>query len=502
MSNLSAAMLPNPPLQVPYKPHDNMYSGLSYVQQPLTGHYTPHPPPQSSHYAGAAARPPERPLLQHLQRRTQSFGAPAQHSLQETVHLRRKTPSGIESTTYEAAQYGTTARPTKHILLPAPSNLSTNGLGQQQAHWQKDPGVGIQFGPVSYGPPTQHPTQIPTQHNVQHNVQPPQPTLSRLDTSRTGLIWNPSPLGQMRSNSVGDLSMQGLQLMSPQHATPPPSQLNTPTGLTPNLGLLAATDQNMFLNYHTPQQQPPPAGLGHFTYNDPMRPNMWQQQYPSGIPINNPESQLGQRGIYSPTPQYSNVYDFKGNHSISVTPSYGHSHPQLDMYPGINSVSTAPYSLVSPVTDNEVYSTAFMPNIGQNPVMGRDQVFQWARKVYAALLESQQRSPKSTNPAQSTLYKSVGTSTHPHITRRQSYAGQPSHFAGISSLNALRNAEIMKGNATVEARKALGTLQQICEGSGWTWIDGMLIAGCLAYGLGELKNAEQWYQRILNQNPE
>lgn len=324
-------------------------------------------------------------------------------------------------------------------------------------------------------------------------------------------MWGPSPLGQHRSNSVGDLSLQRLQLMSPQHATPPQSQLNTPTGLTNSLGLLAQGDQSVFLNYHTPQQAPPPhsAHLPYMDHSSSLRPNLWQQpQYPSSIPINTPESQL-RSGVFSPNQPYSNVYSFKSNQSISVTPSYNHSQLQHEIYPGINNVSTAPYSLVSPVTDNEAYNAGFMPGMNTNPVLGRDQVFQWARKVYAQLLESQQRAPKGSAPgANGVIYKSVGTSTHPHsLQRRQSYAGQPTHFAGQPGLSALqRNADIqiqaMKGNATAEARKALGTLQQICEASNWSWVDGMLIAGCLAYGLGELKSAEQWYQRILVQKPE
>ena len=48
---------------------------------------------------------------------------------------------------------------------------------------------------------------------------------------------------------------------------------------------------------------------------------------------------------------------------------------------------------------------------------------------------------------------------------------------------------------------ALDMLTQLCEESGWLWIDGMLLGGCLAYGLGDYHGASRLYSKILANDP-
>ena len=50
------------------------------------------------------------------------------------------------------------------------------------------------------------------------------------------------------------------------------------------------------------------------------------------------------------------------------------------------------------------------------------------------------------------------------------------------------------------AETALSTMQLLCEQAQMPWVDGMLLAGCLAYGLGLHDKALHWYQTILNQD--
>ena len=52
-----------------------------------------------------------------------------------------------------------------------------------------------------------------------------------------------------------------------------------------------------------------------------------------------------------------------------------------------------------------------------------------------------------------------------------------------------------------KARDALEILTTLCEQSGWCWIDGMLLGGCLAYGLEEYHKALEWYSKILAIDP-
>ncbi|THC90513.1 hypothetical protein EYZ11_010027 [Aspergillus tanneri] len=52
-------------------------------------------------------------------------------------------------------------------------------------------------------------------------------------------------------------------------------------------------------------------------------------------------------------------------------------------------------------------------------------------------------------------------------------------------------------NPTANAAYFLEILSHLCIESGWEWIDGMLLGGCLAYGLGDYNRAMRWYSRII-----
>lgn len=48
---------------------------------------------------------------------------------------------------------------------------------------------------------------------------------------------------------------------------------------------------------------------------------------------------------------------------------------------------------------------------------------------------------------------------------------------------------------------ALEMLSRLCQESGWEWIDGMLLGGCLAYALGDYGKALRWYSKVLSYDP-
>jgi hypothetical protein len=52
-----------------------------------------------------------------------------------------------------------------------------------------------------------------------------------------------------------------------------------------------------------------------------------------------------------------------------------------------------------------------------------------------------------------------------------------------------------------KAKEALEMLTTLCDQSGWSWIDGMLLGGCLAYGLEEYHKALDWYSKIIALDP-
>ncbi|KAJ6000419.1 hypothetical protein N7481_000828 [Penicillium waksmanii] len=54
-----------------------------------------------------------------------------------------------------------------------------------------------------------------------------------------------------------------------------------------------------------------------------------------------------------------------------------------------------------------------------------------------------------------------------------------------------------EGSPVASAVSALEMLSHLCMESRWEWIDGMLLGGCLAYGLGDYHKAMRWYSRII-----
>ncbi|KZF24999.1 glycosyltransferase family 41 protein [Xylona heveae TC161] len=56
-------------------------------------------------------------------------------------------------------------------------------------------------------------------------------------------------------------------------------------------------------------------------------------------------------------------------------------------------------------------------------------------------------------------------------------------------------------SASAEATTALELLTTLCRDGGWKWIDGMLLGGCLAYGLGDYTKALSWYLMIIEIEP-
>ena len=82
---------------------------------------------------------------------------------------------------------------------------------------------------------------------------------------------------------------------------------------------------------------------------------------------------------------------------------------------------------------------------------------------------------------------SLGESRYP-----KSANPEVSHYA--SPFQSVHNHPVSPIN---KAKEALEMLTNLCEQSGWCWVDGMLLGGCLAYGLEEYQKALDWYSKII-----
>ena len=69
--------------------------------------------------------------------------------------------------------------------------------------------------------------------------------------------------------------------------------------------------------------------------------------------------------------------------------------------------------------------------------------------------------------------------------------------ASLSQLPHHLTAEQRVGSASVAARHAMEILDRLCEESKWQWTDGILLNGCLAYGLADYARAMGYYTQVL-----
>lgn len=67
-----------------------------------------------------------------------------------------------------------------------------------------------------------------------------------------------------------------------------------------------------------------------------------------------------------------------------------------------------------------------------------------------------------------------------------------------SAVSAMFSSPQNSSELFAKALAAFDMLENLCKESPEEWIDGMLLAGCLAYGLSEYQRALYWYQRILD----
>ncbi|KAI1771779.1 glycosyltransferase family 41 protein [Hypoxylon cercidicola] len=56
----------------------------------------------------------------------------------------------------------------------------------------------------------------------------------------------------------------------------------------------------------------------------------------------------------------------------------------------------------------------------------------------------------------------------------------------------------MQATPLSSAKADVEMLTHLCEQSGWKWIDGMLLGGCLHYGLEHYEQSLEWFQRIIS----
>ncbi|KAI1371479.1 glycosyltransferase family 41 protein [Hypoxylon crocopeplum] len=93
-----------------------------------------------------------------------------------------------------------------------------------------------------------------------------------------------------------------------------------------------------------------------------------------------------------------------------------------------------------------------------------------------------------------------------HVVKHQLRSGEVPNSAFYhlfnSEISGYPAADTERGRMSVTplsgAKAAIEMLTHLCEQSGWKWIDGMLLGGCLHYGLEHYEQSLEWFQRIIS----
>ncbi|KAK1756904.1 family 41 putative glycosyltransferase [Echria macrotheca] len=106
--------------------------------------------------------------------------------------------------------------------------------------------------------------------------------------------------------------------------------------------------------------------------------------------------------------------------------------------------------------------------------------------------------------------RAVGFGTPASLVRGNAHDRIPAHNPTVAAeiltgQNGMMNPYAVKhrrfnefGSSPLQNAKAsLEILSTLCEQSGWKWVDGMLLGGCLHYGLEHYEDALEWFRRIV-----
>lgn len=203
-----------------------------------------------------------------------------------------------------------------------------------------------------------------------------------------------------------------------------------------------------------------------------------------------------------------------------------------------------PFSVPSP--DDVSLQCANPSDLNSSNVQYKERALIWAHRVYMSLLSFKQQARRTGSNAQYSNHRypqeqqvlpqlprgkfskllpdspcQSGDRLNPYQFTPVCYQGtdatltasQPLPDTDMHSHAAwkLTNTRPTYGSATLSGKQinqefspvtaavnAIQLLSELSQNSDWKWTDGMLLGGCLAYGLGEYSKALKWYSKVLS----
>ncbi|KAL0465679.1 glycosyl transferase family 41 domain-containing protein [Neurospora intermedia] len=508
--------------------------GFSHYQEGhQPGHQQGHQPPSNlhdHHVSNLNVTPrlfPSRSTQPTLHRITTTFHRPhgPDHSAEHS--LRRKTPRGTIDNGYDGSltHLASGPPPLKQMALPGPSRLFSGTVDQGLSGSSASSNLqhSVPAGSWPYPAPL-------TSGSLASATE----TLSLKSGSVTPLGWGAGPSNMGQGFGAADSNLLALPIPQFGH--------HTVSNLQPLLGPGYHT-QSMTPGVYSPAALPQPAVHREGVFPD----------FRNSFNLGNHYTQTGavvdsafvppNAAIQQCLPQ---VYGPGHAHSLRLPFS---AYPLDDGFSRYNQAHFTPHATY--VGGNNQYMNSkpgrsFQQGIGEPsaPVHFKDRALHLAHKTYndLVLYLNHLHRCEPTKPGSGhriayprpprTLTFSIPQSSapstrpgaidgHPQHSNQNDAASRPlSYTSSHSNLHSLYldnlNSHLKPGsqghyyqpklpkrsfelNSPIGAAKtALDVLSNLCEQSGWKWVDGMLLGGCLHYALERYDQALEWFKRVLS----
>ncbi|KAG9239253.1 glycosyltransferase family 41 protein [Amylocarpus encephaloides] len=446
--------------------------------------------------------------------------------------LRRKTPNGTLAAGYDGTpvQWSSKVPALKHVVLP----LSTT------------PGRIDTYAPASSDPYLRQRPRPPAWGQQQASAQYGATNIAISDQriSRDADNWS-----RFSTTPVGTSNVWENIGMNQPPTYYPPNYIQVPTVLQPTYqpcpGPTASNDAGFYGPYW-PDGRFVPYRPAAFRGPSGFHPTQDMLALPSHL---KPPAELLPPFQHPHLPIETDSGHHIGNLLFSFAEQAIRTDPRYENPIQLSNTLPHDNSIYASISDGARTPTAESTNRASNHRF-REKSLSWAHSIYVdllALIHQTKKGNRSPNQSQSPKPYSK-TSIYPKPPRQPaSYLGtsqwaglnasstsvsnsrrhigsmlMPSHQASSSpdfgswqdSSRALREPpssnidprhfvspfQMQQYNTTSpvsKAKEALELLTSLCEQSGWIWIDGMLLGGCLAYGLEQYHNALEWYSKII-----